>query len=402
MDASRRKTLKNIAVGLFASRNAPFLRGDLNAGPLPGEPISQSTFPTTRSIVEGPRSQVVTGFEWLGEQIPYAEPGKRGDTFPLTWAADDAIYTSAGDPVWPDKSRSGLDVERILGSPPDFRIDRISDMPGYRVWGGAGPKPTGMISVKGTLYLAFQNLTGKDDQIQDNPDIVMNYGHGYDAQIVSSSDFGKTWKPDIKAISTPMFPGRTFGAPAFLNFGKDNLGARDRFVYAISGEGWDDGSHCRLGRVPADSILDRASWEWVSALAPNSDPQWTKDMNLAAPVITHPGYLGVVDMVYLSSLRRYLLLGWRNKVKNDPDAGSELIVYDAPEPWGPFMIVYHEDPWESIELNPYNPRLPLKWFDPEKLEGWLLFSGSWRSGGQTPAYRAHVRKFRLNAQRPRN
>ena len=75
-------------------------------------------------------------------------------------------------------------------------------------------------------------------------------------------------------------------------------------------------------------------------------------MNLAVPVIPHPGYLGAVDMVYISSLRRYLLLGWRNKVKADPDAGSELIVYDAPEPWGPFTIVYHEDPWESVELNP--------------------------------------------------
>jgi hypothetical protein len=402
MDASRRKALKNITFALLAGRSMPHLLGRLDARPLPGEPASQSTFPTTRSIVEGPRSQVVTGLEWLGEQIPCPEAGKRGDTFPLTWAADDAIYTSAGDPVWPDKNKSGLDVERILGNPPDYRIDRISEMADYKGWGGEGPKPTGLISVKGTLYLAFQNLTGKGDQTRDNPDVVANYGHGYDAQIVSSSDFGKSWRPDIKAISTPMFPGRTFGAPAFVNFGKDNLGARDKFVYAISGEGWDDGSHCRLGRVPEESILDRKSWEWVRALSPKGGPQWSKDMNLAVPVITHPGYLGAVDMVYISSLRRYLLLGWRNKVKADPDAGSELIVYDAPEPWGPFTIVHHEDPWESVELNPYNPRLPLKWFDHEKLEGWLLFSGSWRSGGQTPTYRVHVRKFRLNAQRPRN
>lgn len=402
MDASRRKMLKNFSLALLASRNVSFLRGALNAGPLPGESISQSTFPTTRSIVEGSRSQVVTGFEWLGEQIPYREAGKRGDTFPLTWAADDAIYTSAGDPVWPDKNKSGLDFERIRGNPPDFHIDRINAMADYKGWGGQGPKPTGMISVKGTLYFAFQNLTGKGDQTRDNPDVVANYGHGYDAQIVSSEDFGRTWKPDIKAISTPMFPGRTFGAPAFVNFGKDNLGAPDRFVYAISGEGWDDGSHCRLGRVPADSIMDRGSWEWVSALSPKGDPQWSKDMKLTVPVITHPGYLGAVDMVYISSLGLYLLLGWRNKVKADPDAGSELIVYDAPEPWGPFTIVHHEDPWESVELNPYNPRLPLKWFDHEKLEGWLLFSGSWRSGGQTPTYRVHVRKFRVTAQRPRN
>jgi hypothetical protein len=398
MDKARRNALKNIACGLLGGQIVSPLGDRLNAAPLPGEPASQTTFPTARSIVEGPRSPVVTGFEWLGEQMPYPEPGKRGDTFPLTWAADDAIYTSAGDPVWPDKTKSGLDVERILGSPPDYRIDRINEMANYKGWGGAGPKPTGMLSVKGNLYLAFQNLTAKGDRIQDNPDVVANYGHGYDAQIVCSSDFGRTWRPDIKTISKPMFPGRTFGAPAFVNFGKDNLGARDNFVYAISGEGWDDGSHCRLGRVPEASILDQTSWEWVSALSPKGDLQWSKDMRLAVPVLTHPGYLGAVDMVHISSLHRYLLLGWRNKVKSDPDGGSELIIYDAPEPWGPFTIVHHQDPWESVELNPYNPRLPLKWFDHEKLEGWLFFSGSWRSGGQTPTYRAHVRKFRLKTR----
>jgi hypothetical protein len=174
MDASRRNTLKSITFALLASRNMPHLLDWLDAEPMRGEPTSQSTFPTARSTVEGPRSQVVTGLEGLGEQIPYAEPGKKGDTFPLTWAADDAIYTSAGDPLWPEKTKSGLDVERIQGNPPDFRIERISEMPDYKGWGGAGPKPTGMISVKGTLYLAFQDLTGKGDQIQDNPDVINN------------------------------------------------------------------------------------------------------------------------------------------------------------------------------------------------------------------------------------
>jgi hypothetical protein len=118
-------------------------------------------------------------------------------------------------------------------------------------------------------------------------------------------------------------------------------------------------------------------------------------MSQAVPVLTHPGYLGYVDMVYIAPLKRYLLLAWRNKVKANPDTGSELIIYDAPGPWGPFTMVYHEDPWESIPLNSYNPRLPLKWFNPATLEGWMLYSGSWRDGGQTPAYRIHVRPFKL-------
>jgi hypothetical protein len=223
---------------------------------------------------------------------------------------------------------------------------------------------------------------------------MMIYGHGYDAQIIQSRDFGKSWEPELKTIGQPMFPGRVFAAPAFINYGRDNEGARDNYVYAISGEGWDNGSHLRLGRVFRTEILNAGKWEWVSS-AGTANPAWSPHLDDAAPVLTHPGYLGYVDMVYLRNLRRYLLLSWHHKVKCNPDSGSELIIYDSPEPWGPFTLVHHEDLWESQELNPYNPRLPLKWFNHDSLEGWIVFSGSWRAGGKTPTYRMHVRHFRL-------
>lgn len=349
-----------------------------------------SAFPPARSIIDVPASTVIAGIEWLGEEIPYPEPGKKGDTFPITWAADDNQYTSAGDPCWGEKG-DGLDFEGVYGSAPDYRIEKINDMPVYRGAGGAGPKPTGLISVDGVLYLAVQNVTGSGEW----EDSIAVYGHGYDGQIICSYDYGKTWTPDIKQLGTPMFPGRSYAAPAFVNYGRDNAGATDGFVYAISGEGWDNGCACRLARVPAGRIMERPAWTWVSGFGADGTPRWTGDMAAAAPVISHPGYLGYVEMVYIAPLKRYLLLSWHHKVKCNPDAGSELIIYDAPEPWGPFTLVHFEDPWESQEMNPYNPRLPLKWFDPVHLEGWLLFSGSWRNGGGTPFYRAHIRRFRL-------
>ena len=352
---------------------------------------SGQTFPPAKSTVSASRSPVIAGIEWLGEEIPYPEPDQRGDTFPVTWAADGHLYTSSGDPVCGIKG-DGLDVQRITGMPPAHTISQINPMMSYRGWGGAGPKPTGLISVGGVLYLAYQNHTGP--AIWE--DSLVNYGHGYDANVVSSTDFGQTWLPDIAGRPAPMFPGRTFGGPAFVNFGRDNAGARDSDVYAISGVGWDNGCHCGLARVPAHRILAREAWEWVGGFADDNEPVWTPAMEEAVPVLSHPGYLGLVDMVFVASIKRYLLLGWHHKVKCNPDSGSELIIYDSPEPWGPFTLVHHEDPWETMELNPYNPRLPLKWFDQERLEGWLLFSGSWRQAGQTPTYRAHIRKFRLH------
>lgn len=390
MDFSRRQMLITSVYGAISAK----LPGGERGGKT--RIRADDNYPAPRSIMDLPRSEAIRGFEWLGPTVPYPEMDKRGDTFPVTWAQDDRLYTSAGDPVWPDKG-SGLDFECIDGPATNFRITRPNRMEDFRGWGGAGPKPSGLISVERTLYLAFQNVTGPGESGDQSADLLtnyMNFGHGYDAHIIASSDFGFNWTASPKQIQKPMFPGRLFGSPAFVNFGKDNEGARDSFVYAISGEGWDNGIHCRLGRVPRDKILHAESWEWVLSNDMHN-PSWTGDMSKAVPILTHPGYLGFVDMVYLRSLKRYLLLAWKNKVKADPDSGSELLIYDSPEPWGPFTVVYHEDPWESISLNPYNPRLPLKWFNPATQEGWLLYSGSWRSGGKTPTYRMHVRPFRL-------
>ncbi len=395
MPLTRRDAIKTIGCAVSAAGLNPLpLLSQIQPLHAPSANTQGTVFSASKSILDIPRSRAFRGIEWLSEQVPYPEPEKRGDTFPVTWAGDDNIYTSAGDPVWPDKG-SGLDVERLAGPAPSYHIERVNLMKDYSGWGGCGPKPTGLISVHGVLYLAFQNMTGCPPLPPNALDIMATYGHGYDAQIVQSLDFGKTWTPNIETISRPMFPGRTFGAPAFINFGKDNFGARDNFVYAISGEGWDNGAHLRLGRVPANEILNAGAWQWVSALHSNNKPDWSTSMAASIPVLTHPGYLGCVDMVYVPKVRRYLVLSWHHKVKCNPDAGSELIMYDSPEPWGPFTLVHHEDPWGSAELNPYNPRLPLKWLDPVTLEGWMLFSGSWRDGGKTPYYRTHVRRFRL-------
>ena len=101
----------------------------------------QGARPNSQSGLSHPRfnaSQVVIGFQWLADEIAYPPPGPgedtnaigpvapyfdkvgyqiHGDTFPMTWANDDEIYTSAGDPGWGGKNE-GLDVERFFGMPP--------------------------------------------------------------------------------------------------------------------------------------------------------------------------------------------------------------------------------------------------------------------------------------------
>jgi hypothetical protein len=336
-----------------------------------------------------PRSTVIKGLRWEGERRSCPDPEKRGDSFPLTWADDDEIYASAGDPVW-GESHDGLDVEKFSGGPEDYTVSKVHPMNDYRGWGGDGPKPTGMICVEGVLYLAFQNL--RRTRI---PPHSIRCQHGSDAQIVYGVQKGLFWVPALQGIEEPMFPGHAFGGPSFVNFGKNNANARDEYVYAVSGDQWDNGSNLRLGRAPADDIMRAGAWEWTCAFGPGGEPAWHHSLEEAIPILSIHRWIGIPEMAYIAAIDRYLLLTWRLHGDFSPDEGTDLLVLEAPEPWGPFSLVHYEEFWEGRECNPYAPKLPLKWMDADGEGGWILFSGSWRNGGSTPYYRSHVRKFKL-------
>jgi hypothetical protein len=350
-----------------------------------------------------PKSRAFAALEWLAPRVPYPVSVVRGDTFPQTWAADGEIYASAGDPLWAagpvgieeqpkSPAMSGLDVQKFSGSPPDYRIEKVNDMPDYAGWGGKGPKPSGMLSVDGVLYLAAQNLLGEKPPVHGE-----KCQHGSDAFIVRSRDCGRTWSPDFKEQLRrgPMFPGAKFGGPSFVQHGRDSA-APDGFVYAVSGDQWDNGSELRVGRVPKGRIPDAGTWEFVAGLDAANRPGWTRDLNASAPALVLDRQLSLPEMVRLPGSGRCLLLTWRLHQDFKGDAGSSLLILDAPEPWGPFSLVHYEDLWEGEKaVNPYCPRLPLKWFDQKTAEGWLQFSGGWEPGDNRPHYRSHVRKFRL-------
>ena len=344
---------------------------------------------------EPSRQARIKSLVWLSERVPYPEAAVSGDTYPMTWADDDEIYTSSGDPNWGwCISETGLDVECFSGSPPHYAITRPSVMQDFMGGGGSGPKPSGMVCVDGKLYLAVQNLRGRKP-----PRHGTESQHGSDAHILVSKDHGKTWSPGFADIAAPMFPGNLFGGPSFVNVGRNNAGARDEYVYAVSADQWDNGSEMRLGRVPADCILDVKKWEWVSNTDADGGVQWTSDLGKSVPVLVRDREFGLPDMVYLKSIERYMLLTWSLHADFDPKQGSRLFIYESPEPWGPFTLVYAEEMWEETAVNPYCPRLPLKWMEADGVTGWLQFSGSWGSGhdrkGFRPYYRSNIRKFKL-------
>ena len=196
------------------------------------------------------KSSIIKGITWLGDRIPYPEKKIKGDTYPMTWADDDRIYASSGDPHW-GETESGLDLEAFDGGPTDYKITKVNHMNDFLGHGGHGPKPSGMICVDKNLYLAFQNFNGMvlppyscaSQPGSDSVIIVCNH--------ISSSWKGANWTPDYKNIEKPTFPGYKFGGPAFINYGKNNENAREqqytaRF-YPVGGT-LGSGDSCRADR----------------------------------------------------------------------------------------------------------------------------------------------------------
>jgi hypothetical protein len=319
------------------------------------------------------------------------------------------------------RAMSGLVVEELCGEPEAFRVKRINDMPGFIGPGGGGAKPCGMICVDGKLYFAAQNLLG----YKTAPHHPKSQ-HGSDATILCSEDYGAHWTPELNDLLyqftleqydraagmqsswrtseeerceyqgwKPMFPGSLFGGPSFIQFGKNNNQAVDEYVYAVSTDQWDNGNELRLGRVHKDRIMQRDAWEFA---VPEGEKQvnWTKNLEDSKPILEMDRHIGLPEMVYIASLRKYLLLTWGLHTDFKTATGSELTILESEQPWGPFSLVHYEWMWYSRECCPYTPRIPLKWFDQEKLEGYILHSGNWET--DVPYYLPQVRKFRLTVR----
>jgi len=280
-----------------------------------------------------------------------------------------------------------------------------------------------MICVDGVLYYAAQNLLG-----MKTPPHRVNSQHGSDATIIRSFDHGKTWDPDLNGLLggfmreqfvdnawktteaqresykgwKPMFPGSDFGGPSFVQFGKNNADALDEYVYALSADQWDNGRFLRLARVPKDRIMERDQWEFVS-LDSRNNPSWCKDLSASTPLLDMEGHVSLPEMVYIRSLHKYLLLTWGLHTDFYTPTGSELTILESDHLWGPFSLVHYEWMWYKRECCAYTPRVPLKWFDQETLEGYILHSGNWGYTAVSGAwvnpmrhyYLPQVRKFRL-------
>ena len=333
--------------------------GALNAPGEPGgfwTPIEKFVFNPVIAAARGadkkieppyPPSQVMSGITWAPvEQIVRKAPGS--DNWPMTWAADEGLYTAYGDGWGFDprtEKKLSLGFAKITGEPASLTVVNIRS-PGERMGdGAAGEKASGMLSVAGTLYMWVRNARN--------------------SRLAWSTDNAATWTWSDWKFDV------SFGHPAFLNFGKDYAGARDDYVYVYSPDhdnAYDPADRLVLARVPKRRIRERDAYEFFEALDAQRRPRWTKDAARRGAVFTNPRHSYRSQVSYHAAAKRYLLCQIH---AGDARFAGSFGVYDAPEPWGPWTTVYFTERWD---VGPGEScSFPTKWMNASAV--YMVFSG---------------------------
>jgi CubicO group peptidase (beta-lactamase class C family) len=286
---------------------------------------------------------------------------KGSDNWPLTWADDGALYGAFGDgngfePFTAEKLSLGL--ARIDGGPESFHGQNIR-APGLeaRGDGSKGKKASGLLCVNGVLYLWARNAGN--------------------SQLAWSADHGRTWtRADWKFTSS-------FGCPTFANFGRDYAGNRDGFAYIYSpdsNDAYNVADRFVLARVPLNRMREREAYEFFAGRAADGSAAWTTNLDLRAGVLTRPGDCYRPSVTFNAPLNRFLLVHSQPNERSR-DAGGKidlrfhggLVIYEAPQPWGPWSAVFDADNWD---VGPgESASFPAKWISADGRTLHLVFSG---------------------------
>jgi len=291
-----------------------------------------------------PTSLALRGVRWAPAET-FTRAAIGSDNWPLTWCADGTQLTCYGD-GWGFEPRVerklSLGLARLRGGPDEFRAENLRSTSAERVGDGAqGAKTSGLVAIGGRLLMAVRN-TGN-------------------AQWVWSDDGGRNWTWGGKFATS-------FGCPAILNVGRAHAGAPDDYVYLYSQDtasAYEPADGIVLARAPVADATDPTAYQYFAGLD-DDVPRFSADVAARQPVIVRRAGCERLDVVWQRDLGRYLMTvsyghrgGWG--------------IYDAPQPWGPWTMVWTTPDWGLGETHGY--RLPLAWWGPAPEAFRLVFSG---------------------------
>lgn len=312
---------------------------------------------TQKPPIPYPASLLIKEMTWAPADA-ITRKAQGSDNWPMTWADDDALYTAYGDgwgfdPIVEKKLSLGLGKVTGGPGPASFRAANIRSETGEKMGQGSdGAKASGILMVNSVLYLWVRN-TGN-------------------SQLAWSSDHGETWTWSDWKFTT------SFGAPTFLNYGKNYAGARDKYVYVYSQN--EDSAYGRsdsmvMARVPGHKITERSAYEFFSNLDFKGNPVWTTAIEQRGPVFINFANCYRSGITYNAGIQRYL---WCQILPDSSHRGGPRFqggfgVYEAPEPWGPWRTIFFTTDWD---VGPgETSSFPTKWMSEDGRAVHLVFSG---------------------------
>jgi hypothetical protein len=344
-------------------------------------PLIAGNAADTGSQAPYPHSQMLT-VNWDFSAGTKSRAALGSDLWPCTWARDDNQYCAWGDGGGFDGNddhigRVSLGFARLTGIPV---AAGAAGFFGKNVWGAPpyaenaatfGGKVVSLISIDGVLYAIGGFWTA-----QNTPDPTQRSEGGPFYTIAWSADLGHNWQTALWA--TPSMLG------TFLNFGRDNAGAIDSYVYVYylrSG----DTQHLFLKRVAKDELLADPSapgiYQYLSAITGHGRAaRWSTSESDAHAIFRDPNNVDTPDVVYDGKLHRYLMTAGHYRSGADGDSSpGQFGIFESPHPWGPWSTIGYYDAWghygRAAAGDFLGMRMPNKWVGPDGKTRWFVFSG---------------------------
>lgn len=206
---------------------------------------------------------------------------------------------------------------------------------------------------------------------------------GYDTfTLYRSADKGCTWsKLDVSFARADT--GVSFGS--FVQFGKDNGLARDAYVYSVAAAVTDVSSlsivqrpgKIMLLRTPTASLEDRGAYEFYAGPDAAGQPTWSNDPNRKSAIYQDASGVGpFAQMTFVPGLARFVYTNQHGDGSSNAGDQSRLTMAEAPDPWGPWTVVYQDVFFQQNEASVFQWNFAPKWFANGGRGFTLIFSGT--------------------------
>lgn len=203
----------------------------------------------------------------------------------------------------------------------------------------------------------------------------------HEFQLVKSTDTGANWSN----VASTTFDADTFAFHWWVkydsNYAKNDQPEPGDYVY-MGGGPWGVSTGIYLGRVLRNQIENTDAYEYfVNMNSQTYEATWSSNIADRQPVYEDPNNncfnnALIAEIQWSAGLNRYLLTTSQDRIQ-------DLIIADAPKPWGPWTIVDYIPSWFTSNVDAgeaLNYSFVDKWMSGDGTKAWLTYSGVSDSG----------------------